>query len=290
MKNNERMHRHPWTRHRVANAGISLLLACCAANTGAAIVVGKLPPAEEALHNVNMRLDAGDCKGAVERLNDGLAKAYPQVQLLAGAMYDQGACVKRNWERAVHFYLLANEAGQAGAIPRLAAGYAAPENGPDIGAALWWAGHERNDRYRVACQVSDAARNDPERFVTELQSWPRARLELCNYVVGVMMSVIGEYGYPNMALSYGLGADVEMTFIPAEARFDIKTTEIEEYNLYGVVDGDHLRDRRSGVLTKAFEADLRKVTDRALKRYPKPAGIDPALKYGIKFSFRSVTR
>lgn len=37
--------------------------------------------------------------------------------------------------------------------------------------------------------------------------------------------------------------------------------------------------------TGAFEDTMRKVAERALKRYPQPAGIDPGWKVDVNFMF-----
>jgi hypothetical protein len=272
-------------KHIMPRAGLALLLACACGAAGAA---GR-NMAQEAVVGVHDRIAAEDCPGAVSRLNAGLAAGYPEVQLLAGSMYDEGVCVKRNWERAVHFYALADDGGQKAASARLAAGYAAPDNGPDIGAALWWGAHEKNGAGRSICPVSDQAFGDPDRFVAELRKWPQAQLAACNYAIGVMMTLAGELRYPAKPLQYAIGGTVVVTFEPAVPRIDIKTIGTEEENLYGVVSGDTLRDRKSSTVKRAFEAEVRKIGDRALKRYPQPAGIPSGWHPQVKFIFGSTS-
>jgi hypothetical protein len=256
-------------KHLLQRAALVLLLACGCGGAGAA---GR-DPAEDAVRRVHDRIGAEDCAGAVSLLNAGLAAGYPEVQLLAGSMYDAGVCVKRNWERAVHFYVLADGGGQQAAAARLAAGYAAPENGPDIAAALWWGGREKHGVGRSICRVSDHARGDPDRFVAELRQWPPALQAACNYVTGVMMTLVGELRYPGKALQLAISGTVVISFEPAVPRIDVQTTGTEEENLPGLVAGDALRDRKSSTVKRAFEAEVRKIGERALKRYPQPAGV-----------------
>jgi hypothetical protein len=266
--------------HILPHVSLALLLACASGGASAQRDLG-----EEAVEGVHARIAAQDCPGAVSRLNAGLAGNYPEVQLLAGSMYDEGVCVKRNWERAVHFYVLADSGGQKAAAPRLAAGYAAPENGPDIGAALWWGAHDKNGPSWNLCRVSDEARDDPDRFVAELQKRTPAQLAACNYATGVMATLSGELNYPGKSLAHSMSGSVLVTFEAAVPRIDVETTEVEEVNVYGMVDGDALRDRKATSVKRAFEAELRKIGDRALKRYPQPAGVPPGMRGQLKVVF-----
>jgi hypothetical protein len=272
---------HRSTSVAALSAGLALLLAVCTGDA-AAITAER---GREAVGRVHRSIADNDCQEAIKRLNAGLGDAYPEVQLLAGAMYDNGICVKRNWERASHFYLLAMDGGQKEAVYRLAAGYAAPENGPDIGAALWWASRAGNPVRQKACEVSEAARDDPDRFVAELQAWPQSRLQACNYVTGVMMTVAGEMRYPSKAYGFVMDGVVQLVFHPAIPSIDVKQIAAEERNVYGVVNGDQLRDRRSSTVTKGFEEVGREITARALKRYPQPSGIDPASESKLQIDF-----
>jgi hypothetical protein len=111
-----------------------------------------------------------------------------------------------------------------------------------------------------------------DRFVAELQSWPQARLALCNYVTGVMSTISAEVGYPDLAAAYNVGADMHLRFQPAVPRIDLQRGEVREYNMHGVIDGDRVRERGSRSVG-GFEKALREAADRALRRYPQPGGI-----------------
>jgi hypothetical protein len=113
---------------------------------------------------------------AIGALNNGLAAAYPGVLLMAGTMFDEGLCLKPNWERAERLYLRAQKAGHRGGRLRLIAGLAAP--GSDPAAALWWAQQE-NGPLPSPCPVPEMAAFDAERFVAELKLSSPQRVAAC---------------------------------------------------------------------------------------------------------------
>ena len=244
-----------------------------------------IAPGTRAAHEVRLYIEANDCAAAAARLQYALAKDYPQVHLLAGVMYEAGICVKADWNRAVDFYSQAYSGGQKAAMYRLMAGFAAPEHGPDIAAALWWA-NRPNDEFRVNhCRVDDAYRDDPDRFVEELRRWPQPRLAMCNYMVGVLASLGGEIRYPEKARMLHLGGSVKLRFMPAVRRIDLKTGASKEYQMFGWINGNAVEDRQSRSVKGTFEAVMREVANRALKRYPQPAGIPSDTVSGIEFVF-----
>jgi hypothetical protein len=235
------------------------------------------------VESIMNRIEAGDCSTAVSRLKTGLGLEYPEVMELAGSMYENGLCVKRDWQRAVTFYIQAHEAGVKDAASRLAAGYADPANGPDIAAALWW--FARTDGRSIeSCKVS---KTDPDGFVAELSGWSQQKLVVCNYIVGVMATIAGELRYPDSASALGVGGSVALRFHAALPRVDVRMGETEEFRLLGLVEGDDLRDRSTKAVRHSFEGELRKVADRALRRYPQPAGIaaDTVVNTSFHFTF-----
>lgn len=232
----------------------------------------------EAVDDIRYRIEMQHCDGAVADLKTGLKKGFPEVSLLAGSMYENGVCVKRDWNRAVLFYVEAWQGGMKEAADRLAAGYAAPENGTDVAAALWWSHRGNKDSERAKgmanCRISPAAVDDMDRFVAELQTWPQQRLAICNYVIGVMSTVSAEVGYPAFAAAYNVGGEVSLRFLPAVPKIDLKGGKVQEFAMYGAVNGDKARERTSRS-AGSFESALREVADRALRRYPHPDGIPP---------------
>lgn len=255
-------------------------------------VAGERPSSygQRTVEAITERIALKDCAGAVADLKSGLKKGFPEVALLAGSMYDAGVCVQRDWERAVPFYIQAWQDGLAKGAYRLAAGYAAPENG-DVAAALWWAGRAGDKTPAVQglapCTVGPASRDDPERFTAELQTWTPARLSVCNYLTGVMATLSGEGKYPAQAAHSGVGGTVTLRFLPGVPRIELKRGEVSEHMLVGLVDGDraHARGTRSA---GGFETALRDVADRALRRYPQPPGIpaDAVLESEYVFQFQ----
>ena len=249
----------------------------------------RLTSGEEVVQKVHLYVQARDCASAVARLTEGLAQNYPEVNMLAGAMFENGVCVKPDWDRAVGFYSNAFDGGQTAAMYSLMTGFAAPEHGPDMAAALWWANRPNNEFTSKGCNVSAANRGDPDRFVEELRAWPQRQIALCNYLIGVMGTMIGEMRYPTKAARFGLVGTLKVCFEPAVPRIDIKTEETREAAIGGWVDGNVMEDRKSRDVKGSFEASMRQIADRALKRYPQPAGIAPdmviemPLRFGVTY-------
>ncbi|HEX9171256.1 MAG TPA: hypothetical protein VF861_01195 [Telluria sp.] len=229
------------------------------------------------------QLAAGDCAGAVKVLNADLAEKSPQAYLLAGSMYEHGACVRRDWKRAMGFYVQAHDGGQPAAALRLAAGFAAPENGPDIAAAIWWAG--RSQEIIIDCGIGPI--DDPERFVELLRGWSKPRLEHCNYVIGVMSTIAGEVQYPPRAILYGADLDMTLRFLPAVPAFEVKMGKAAQFQVLGVPNYDRpLNERAAKAVAAEFQHTIRQLAIRAVARYPQPAGIDPqsAVLLQLKFN------
>lgn len=227
---------------------------------------------------------ARNCTQAVERLKSGLKNEYSEVFLLAGSMYENGICVKPDWARAMSFYVQAHEAGEEDGAARIAAGYADPANGPDVAAALWWATRTRAFG-PGACGIPKEATADPDRFVAELKTWPQARLSACNYYAGVLSTISAEVKYPDQAAAHAIGGDVKLRFLPGIPRIDLQRGESREYEMVGWVMADTLRDRKTSRMADGFEAELSRVANRALQRYPQPKGIPADTVIEVKFTF-----
>lgn len=259
------------------------LFAALAASSPA-VAAPKDTAADAALEDIHRQIAARDCDYAVSRLKGWLKQGQPKVFLLAATMYDNGLCVKRDWSKAVDFYVTAFEKGLPEAADRLAAGYADPVNGSDVAAALWWAQKGRSQRL-PRCAVSKELGDDPEGFVTALGLWSPERLTQCNYMVGVLSTISAELSYPKNASEFHVGGDVSLRFLPGQARIEVKQGESREYALLGWVDGDAFRDRWRPDVTTSFEKALSNVAKRALARYPQPAGIPVDTKIEVTYSF-----
>lgn len=225
---------------------------------------------------------AGNCASALKLVRDGLAVDSPRAALLAGAMYEHGVCLKKNWDSAVGNYVIAHNGGEHAASLRLAAGYAAPAAGPDTAAALWWLSQSeiKGGKY---CAVDAGARDDPDRFVAALQTWTPARLSACNYLAGVMATIAGESQYPwerrPLEPPSALRPDgtVAVRLTPALAQVEIWT--VGSSGLFSAPAAPDQALALRAVRKSRYEKDIRLIADRALARYPQPAGIDPAWFY-----------
>jgi hypothetical protein len=233
-----------------------------------------IPLGHMAVSEVRKDVENGDCKGAVAALNRGLAAHYPEMQLLAGSLYENGVCLKPNWDRAVNFYTQAFKNGQEEAGYRLAAGFAAPERS-DVASALWWASRVKLN-YGGCVPTGDAA-NDPDKFLADVKTWSDARIGICTYEVGVMATIAAEVLYPVQASQWSTDGKVLITFKPAVPRIDLTLNGTETHALYGVYNGDRLWEQDDRAAGKAFIKSVRLVADRALKRFPKPDGISADL-------------
>lgn len=234
--------------------------------------------------DVGRAIAARNCSLAVDSLKNGLKKNSPSVSLLAGSMYEHGMCVKQDWSASFGFYTLAFEGGLKEAAERLAAGYADPANGPDIAAALWWGRHGRSFQL-PGCTVTREAADDPDRFVAELATWSQAHLAGCNYIIGVMSMITAELKYPTRGIDQRLGGEFTLRFLPGQARVEVKRGETREYVLLGWIDDDALGERRKNQVTNIFEKALGDIANRALARYPQPAGIPAETQIEVKYNF-----
>ena len=231
-----------------------------------------LTDADRAVQAVHEAVARGDCVAAAASLNAGLAKAYPAVWMLAGAMYEDGVCLKANWDRALAFYQRADTAGHPGAAARVAAGYAASIGGRDLAASLWWALRARTELPAPCAEVAPLAQ-DADRFIAALQAWPAGQLGACAYAGAVMSAVQGELAAPDLALGYGLEGTLKLTFVPAQARLDIDS---EGLVAAATVQDALTRDADQRSARDALAQQLRRAADRTLKRHDKPAGVPAA--------------
>jgi hypothetical protein len=220
-----------------------------------------LTEGERAVQAVSDALAKRDCTAAAAALNAGLAKQHPEVWLLAGAMFEDGLCLKASWDRAVGFYQRADNAGLPAAPLRLAAGYATPTGGRDFAATLWWAARGKTPLPMAG---------EPDRFVAALKTWPAGQLDACAYAAAVMATMQGEFAGTDLASALGLEGRVRIAFVPAEARIDID----DDLAAAGGVSSDAaLRDAQARTMRTALQQQLRAVADRALKRHAKPAAV-----------------
>jgi hypothetical protein len=244
---------------------------------------------QRTVEEITNRIRVKDCAGAVDDLKAALKKDFPEVAMLAGGMYENGICVKRDWERAVPFYIQAWQGGIRDGADRLAAGYADPANGPDAAAALWWASRNRNGNRRLygikGCAVRKADADDMDRFVADLKAWPQARLQACTYMVGVMSTLEGEVKYPTIAYIYRASGDVRILFLPGVPRIELQKGGSSAIEVHDLASGDNASER-PGLNSTSFEQAMGYVADRALRRYPHPDGIPAETEVKLDYHFR----
>ncbi|TFW28267.1 hypothetical protein [Massilia horti] len=73
-----------------------------------------------------------------------------------------------------------------------------------------------------------------------------------------------------------------LRFMPGMDRIELMSGNTKEFKLEGIFNRDVKLERKS---TGTFVDNLKQVSQRALQRYPKPAGIDPAWGFDITFRF-----
>lgn len=263
-----------------AAAALSLLLPALAA------VAAQRPDESRAerlaTESLAVAIEAKDCKLAVSRLNEGLASKYPGFYLIAGTMYEEGICLKANWERAQQLYLRGLESGHRGGAYKLVAGLA--HGGRDPAAAVWWA-QKLDVGLASPCRVTADVHGDAERYVATLKGWPAGRLAACAYTAGVLSTVSGDLEYPRTAVAYYMVGTIGMAFVPAESRFEWQTEELQMLQMQGVVAGEQLADRNTRDARDTLRRSLEQAGERALKRFERPAGIDPGWRLSAKFIF-----
>ncbi len=235
----------------------------------------------DAADSVLLHVEHKDCAGAVKQLNKGIAAKYPSVYLIAASMFEQGLCVKPDWDKAALYYQLAHEGGKREALPRLISGYA--EKNRDPAAALWWL--SKNTALPAPCRSASHLANDPEAFVAALNKWPKGQLAACVYTAGVMMRVSGDVEFPGRGSMQGVFGDAHMHFVPSTGTITWKATGTGRLAMTRDVQVGE--DERS-VFSDAFLKHMRAVSDRALKQFDRPEGIDPAWAVDTSFSFRSL--
>ena len=233
---------------------------------------------DDALGSVLVHIEHKNCAAAVKALNQGVADKQPSVLLLAGSMFESGLCVKPDWDKAADFYQLAHAAGSQGAVPRLVSGYA--EKNRDPGAALWWLSSQA--WMPAPCRSANHVRNDPDAYVAALNKWPKGQVAACVYMGGVAARVMGDAEFPARGAQQGVLGDAVMHFIPSSGTITWKAKATDRVSVSRVVQAG--RDERS-VFEDTFLKHLREVSDRSLRQFTRPEGIDPAWEVYREFRF-----
>lgn len=257
-------------RRRLASAGLALATAAATAQA-----VDAPGPTD-----VPALVRQGQCAAAVRVLNEQLKTPTDRMLVFAGAIHEIGACVKRDWRRAESFYLQAARMDSASARLRLAAAYADPANGTDLGASLWWA-HEAALPRPEACVVPRFSPTmDPEAFVKAIGSWGLPRVQACAYVGAVVAGTMADVLDSDPAVMAGPATTVRMSYEPGEGRFIARRIEADrsvEERRWRLGDAPDAATDRLGQLRRSALA--------AARRYVAPAGIDPAWRVDLEWQF-----
>ena len=234
----------------------------------------------QAAKAVTDAVQAKNCTGAVAALNTGLAKAHNEVLVLAGAMFQDGICVKANWDRAVRFYERAHAAGSPVAAPHLVAGYASTAGGRDLGTALWWAA-KANTAVPSACADVVPLANDTTQFVAALNKWPAGQLQGCAYAAAVMASVQADAASHELQASLGLKGTLKIAFSPASGQMSFEQDlGLAPTNKVALDAGNQERAMRN-----ALAEHLRDLAERSVKRFEKPTSMAPDWRVAAEIAF-----
>jgi hypothetical protein len=234
----------------------------------------------EASNSVLAHIEGNNCDAAVKALNKGLAARHPGVMLLAGSMFEQGLCIKQDWTKAAYYYQMAHAAGKREALPRLVSGYA--EKNRDPAAAMWWMSSQ-DQSVPAACRSANHLVHDPDAFVAALNAWPQGNLAACVYIAGVVMRIAGDVEFPARGAQQGVFGEALMQFSPSTASVTWKAAATDRISVTRQVQaGD---DERS-VFSDHFIGHLRAISDRALKAFVRPEGIDPAWSVQVRYAFK----
>lgn len=236
---------------------------------------------------IHRYLSNNNCESAVKLLNKSLAEKAPETYLLAGSMYEDGVCLKKSWEKAIHYYSLAQQAPLNPRLPqtqRLALsriiGTLAKDH-RDPGTALWWASGV-GDIGPAECHSADHLRDDPDAFTAALNNWGAAKLSACVYTIGVLHRIMGDVNYPRDAAQQGMSGAFEMTFIPSQANISWRTLDSSRLSVSHVAQPGNSEAR---LIKRQFIDFFEAISKRALTDFPKPDNIEPAWKITEQFTF-----
>lgn len=261
---------------------VALLLAAAATGAAAEAMRPETTRAEsEWMAGVHSALSHSDCKLAVSRLNDGLDQRYPDAYLMAGAMYEQGLCLKAQWDRAATMYQRALAVGHRAGQYRLVAGLA--EREPAV--ALWWSQEGQALQLPSECRVASEAHRDAEAYAAALRAWPGGRLGICNFMAGVLASVFGEVEYPGDTRGHQINGTVEMHLLPGAGRIEWQAMDLKLSEAWVAQLPAARAGRLDAQARDAVRAYLDGIAQRALRRYPVPTQAGSELRLAVKLVF-----
>lgn len=266
----------------------TLLLVCALAGTTALPTEAQAAELRAQTENMIYRYFSNhDCESAVKLLNKSLAEKAPETYLLAGTMYEDGICLKKSWEKAIYYYLLAEQAPlnpkrpqtKRRALSRIIGTLAIDQRDP--GTALWWASRASNIG-PAACHGADHLRDDPDAFTAALNNWGAAKLSACVYTIGLLHRISGDVAYPRDAVQQGISGTFEMTFTPSLGSINWRTLDSSRLTVSHLAQPGNTEAR---LVKKQFVDYFEAISKRASADFPKPDNIDPAWEIKEQFSF-----
>lgn len=211
----------------------------------------------------------GDCPAAIRLLNERLKNLGDRYLVFTGAMYENGVCLKRDWDRAVSYYVRAADMGDVVAQRRLAAGYFDPANGVDLASTLWWA-HQASTPGLQQCKVANFSQSmQPEAFVAVRQKWDLPNVRACAYVLSVFGGDPSDPYYPFAAATAEEEGTVRLRYEPGQGRFEERRWRVGE-----------AKDGKSNLLGYVHDAAL-----TAISRYRDVPPVDPAWTVDLEWKF-----
>jgi hypothetical protein len=222
--------------------------------------------------NVISKFVANDCNGAVVELNAGLAADQADIVYLAAAMFEQGNCLRQDWEKAAQLYQRAYTLGNERAVPKLVALFALKNHDP--AAALAWAAL-RPLGLPAACVPSAAGLLDPSVLGAELSAWPADRLKACVYTAGVIYKIFSELGFSGSEWPDSKKLKFEVTFLPAADSIEWRTPDGEV--TYSGAAKNNQKSNKPVFLEHAFNS-VSRLGDKVLATYGPISNIDQTWK------------
>ena len=243
-----------------------------------------LAPDSNVIRPINTAIMARNCPNALSMMKAGVKAKQPDALLLGGTMFENGTCMKADWDKAQTLYLMADKAGNFSGVPRLMAGFA--RSGRENGLALWWAA-KRGYSLGKACD-SGVDPDDTDAFNAKLEGMAPEVFRACVYSAGVFGETIAQGHFPQESVNHGISGSVRMTFKPALGVIEWEQHElnVDERQSYGVRDLAlaELEDPRA--IKKSLVTYLKAKGLYALSRYQKPdSGFDPDTVLRHEFVF-----
>jgi len=135
--------------------------------------------------------------------------------------------------------------------------------------------------------LREEVRGDPDRFVEQLRTWPIQRLDACNYAVGVMATIAADMEFPYDLEGDPRGHRVRVRFVPAEPMVQLSSASTPRFAALGPSAVWASQKLEGEVINNGYDAWVREVAARALRRYAQPTDIEPSWEAELEFVFKT---